>query len=164
MAAHLRRRHRRAAVDARNGYLSAVWTLPKVVFRFVPSPFTTAIIATAIPAAMSPYSMAVAPDSSLTKRLRRFDITSTYLTFVKDGYLAEVKGCPVILPGERSALAGQGPRHQERAHAVVAHGGERHRRPSIALGSTFGRRVVAGSDARQQRRKRPAVSPGVLDR
>jgi hypothetical protein len=35
-----------------------------LVLSFVPSPFTTAIIASAMPAAISPYSMAVAPVSS----------------------------------------------------------------------------------------------------
>src|SRR5207237_10739273 len=55
-----------------NAYLSAVWTLVKVVFNFEPRPCTTAMIATEIPAAMRPYSMAVAPDSSFTKRLTRF--------------------------------------------------------------------------------------------
>ena len=35
-----------------------------VVFKFVPSACTVAMIATAMPAAMRPYSMAVAPDSS----------------------------------------------------------------------------------------------------
>jgi hypothetical protein len=34
------------------------------VFRVVPKPFTTAMIANAIPAAIRPYSMAVAPDWS----------------------------------------------------------------------------------------------------
>jgi hypothetical protein len=33
-------------------------------FRLVPRPFTTAMIASAIPAAIKPYSIAVAPDSS----------------------------------------------------------------------------------------------------
>ena len=32
------------------------------LFRLVPRPFTTAIIASAIPAAIKPYSIAVAPD------------------------------------------------------------------------------------------------------
>jgi hypothetical protein len=35
-----------------------------LVLSLVPSPFTTAIIASAMPAAISPYSMAVAPVSS----------------------------------------------------------------------------------------------------
>ena len=34
------------------------------VLRFDPIPFTTAMMASAIPAAIKPYSMAVAPDSS----------------------------------------------------------------------------------------------------
>jgi hypothetical protein len=34
----------------------------------VPTPLTIAIMATEMPAAISPYSMAVAPDSSPTKR------------------------------------------------------------------------------------------------
>jgi hypothetical protein len=41
----------------------------KVVFSFVPRPFTTAIMATEIPAAIRPYSMAVAADSSCEKAL-----------------------------------------------------------------------------------------------
>jgi len=36
----------------------------KVAFSFVPRPFTTAMIATEMPAAMSPYLMAVAAVSS----------------------------------------------------------------------------------------------------
>ena len=40
-------------------------TLPKVTVNWVPRPFTTAMIATEMPAAMRPYSMAVAPDSLL---------------------------------------------------------------------------------------------------
>lgn len=35
-----------------------------LVFRLVPRPLTTAMIASEMPAAISPYSMAVAPDSS----------------------------------------------------------------------------------------------------
>jgi hypothetical protein len=34
------------------------------LFRLVPRPLTTAMIASAIPAAIKPYSIAVAPDSS----------------------------------------------------------------------------------------------------
>src|SRR5262245_54954963 len=47
-------------------YLSAVWTLVKVVINFEPRPCTTAMMATEMPAAIRPYSMAVAPDSSFT--------------------------------------------------------------------------------------------------
>src|ERR1700688_2887646 len=45
----------------------------KVVLSFVPRPFTTLMIATEIPAAIRPYSMAVAPDSS-AKNWRHFGI------------------------------------------------------------------------------------------
>ena len=37
---------------------------PNLWFRLVPRPFTTLMIASAIPAAIRPYSIAVAPDSS----------------------------------------------------------------------------------------------------
>jgi hypothetical protein len=40
-----------------------------VVFSFVPRPFTTAMIAIEMPAAIRPYSMAVAADSSCKKAL-----------------------------------------------------------------------------------------------
>lgn len=46
-------------------YFSALDTLVKVLFSWVPSPWTTAIIATEIPAAIKPYSIAVAPRSLL---------------------------------------------------------------------------------------------------
>src|SRR5580704_15729786 len=59
-----------SAFDAR--YLPAVasceLTVLKVVCNWVPRAFTTAMIATEIPAAINPYSMAVAPDSSFAKR------------------------------------------------------------------------------------------------
>ena len=54
--------------------MSAVCTLVKVALSLVPRPCTTAMIATEMPAAIRPYSMAVAPDSSFTKRLTRFFI------------------------------------------------------------------------------------------
>ena len=44
------------------------------VLSFEPRPCTTAMMATEIPAAIRPYSMAVAPDSSFTKRETRFVI------------------------------------------------------------------------------------------
>ena len=50
-------------------YFSAVEIEPNVPFKLVPTPLTTEIIATEMPAAISPYSMAVAPDSSLRKAL-----------------------------------------------------------------------------------------------
>jgi hypothetical protein len=48
-------------------YFSAVLTVPKVVVRFVPTPLTTVIMTTAMPAAIRPYSIAVAPDVSRRK-------------------------------------------------------------------------------------------------
>ena len=54
----------------RNGrvvYFSEVETVEKVLFRLVPRAWTVAMIATAMPAAMRPYSIAVAPVSSARK-------------------------------------------------------------------------------------------------
>ena len=56
----------------RNGntnYFNDVETVEKVVFKLVPRAWTVAMIATAIPAAIRPYSMAVAPVSSARKRI-----------------------------------------------------------------------------------------------
>lgn len=50
-------------------YLSADDTDKNVVLRFEPSPFTTGIIARAMPVAMRPYSIAVAANSSFRKAL-----------------------------------------------------------------------------------------------
>src|SRR6266511_679372 len=49
-------------------YFSAFCTLVKVPLRFVPTPCTTTMMATEMPAAMRPYSIAVAPESSRKKR------------------------------------------------------------------------------------------------
>jgi hypothetical protein len=43
-------------------YFNEVLTDENVVLRVLPKPLTTAIIASAIPAAIRPYSIAVAPD------------------------------------------------------------------------------------------------------
>src|ERR1700733_9196642 len=51
------------------GYLRADETEVNVVLSLAPRPFVTVIIATAIPAAISPYSIAVAADSSIRKVL-----------------------------------------------------------------------------------------------
>src|ERR1700694_3048013 len=48
----------------REAYFSEVLIVVKVPVRAVPTPLTATMIAIAIPAAISPYSMAVAPDSS----------------------------------------------------------------------------------------------------
>jgi hypothetical protein len=55
-------------------YFSAVATLVKVALRDEPKVDTTVMIATEMPAAMRPYSIAVAPDSSAKKRLNLFMI------------------------------------------------------------------------------------------
>jgi hypothetical protein len=54
--------HRQQADSVQQTYFNAVETVEKVLFNWVPRPCTTAMIATAIPAAIRPYSMAVAPD------------------------------------------------------------------------------------------------------
>jgi hypothetical protein len=48
-------------------YLSAAWIEVNVMFSLDPRPLVTAMIATAIPAAIRPYSMAVAAVSSRIK-------------------------------------------------------------------------------------------------
>ena len=54
-------------------YFSDVLIVPKVPLSLVPTPCTETIIAIAIPAAIKPYSIAVAPDSSLKNaRVRDF--------------------------------------------------------------------------------------------
>ena len=60
-------------------YLSWVEMLVNLVFNVEPRPFTTAMIATEMPAAMRPYSMAVAPELSFTKRTKRFFIESSLI-------------------------------------------------------------------------------------
>ena len=50
-------------------YLRADETEVNVVLSLAPRPFVTVIIATAIPAAMRPYSIAVAADASLRKAM-----------------------------------------------------------------------------------------------
>src|ERR1017187_5413876 len=64
--------------DLRNYFICAV-TLAKVVFSLVPRPLTTAMIATEMPAAIRPYSMAVAPELSFTKRTKRFFIGNSMI-------------------------------------------------------------------------------------
>src|ERR1700730_18910833 len=53
-----------------HGHRTALATLAKVALRFVPTSFTAVMMTTAMPAAMSPYSIAVAPDSFLRKFAR----------------------------------------------------------------------------------------------
>jgi len=56
-------------------------TAVNVAFKFVPVVFTAAIIATEMPAAMRPYSIAVAPDSSRTNCLM-IDLTDVSLCWL----------------------------------------------------------------------------------
>ena len=53
---------RRSDAQQQNGYFNEVLIELSMVFRLLPSPLTTAMIASAIPAAIS--RIAVAPDSS----------------------------------------------------------------------------------------------------
>jgi len=55
----------------------AVATVVNAVVMFVPSVPTMPTIATEMPAAMRPYSMAVAPDSSLAKSFINLVMTSS---------------------------------------------------------------------------------------
>ena len=68
---------RPAGADVRrsdeHAYFNAVCTDVKVVFRLLPVLWTATMIATEMPAAMRPYSIAVAPDS-LRKKERSFDM------------------------------------------------------------------------------------------
>ena len=48
-----------------------------LVFKVLPRPLTAAIMASEMPAAIRPYSMAVAPDSFFTKRAIRFFIDNS---------------------------------------------------------------------------------------
>jgi hypothetical protein len=66
-------------------YLSAVATLVKVVFRLDPNVPTTVMIATEIPAAMRPYSMAVAPCSSVRNFFKRILICDALSAAIRKG-------------------------------------------------------------------------------
>jgi hypothetical protein len=61
-------------------YFSEVLMSVNLVLRFVPRPLTTAIMASEMPAAIKPYSMAVAPDSS-EKKLNKVRFNTASLGF-----------------------------------------------------------------------------------
>jgi hypothetical protein len=61
-------------------YFNELLILVNWVLRFVPRPLTTAIMASAIPAAIRPYSIAVAPDS-LEKKLNKVRFNTASLDF-----------------------------------------------------------------------------------
>src|SRR5258706_4827703 len=71
--------HRRPALVCCCVYLSDVLIAPNLVLRLPPMPLTAPMIASEIPAAISPYSMAVAPDSSFRKRTKSLDIAKPLL-------------------------------------------------------------------------------------
>ena len=59
-------------------YFNEVLIEVKVLPSFVPRPFTAAMIASEIPAAIRPYSIAVAPDSSLANSEIKCRKTASY--------------------------------------------------------------------------------------
>src|SRR4051812_29035811 len=69
-----------AGPEAGSYWLSAVLRVVNLVFRVPPSVLTMAMIASEMPAAIRPYSIAVAPDSSDRKLKNvRFNSTSAVL-------------------------------------------------------------------------------------
>jgi hypothetical protein len=58
-------------------YFSELLIETNFALSFVPRPLTATMIAIEIPAAIRPYSMAVAPDSSFMKRTKRLVITNS---------------------------------------------------------------------------------------
>jgi hypothetical protein len=65
-------------------YFSELLIAVYFVLRFVPRPLTTAMMASAIPAAIKPYSIAVAPDSS-DKNFKRVRCNSASIGFARAG-------------------------------------------------------------------------------
>src|SRR5689334_17263931 len=75
-----------ATLRERTDYFSDVFTEVNFSLRFVPRPLTTAMIAREMPAAIRPYSIAVAPDSS-DKNFEKtcFNSTSKFWVWVPRG-------------------------------------------------------------------------------
>ena len=72
------------------GYFSEVEMLLKLVLSCVPTPCTAVMIAIAMPAAIRPYSMAVAPDSSLkNSEMSDFMAGSTSIWCAQNGGLPQ---------------------------------------------------------------------------
>src|SRR5262249_18343491 len=80
----------RPAVSMSGDYFRFALTLANVPFRLEPSEFTATMIATEMPAAIRPYSIAVAPRSSRMKDLRSFITISTLPNFCARQYLGAV--------------------------------------------------------------------------
>ena len=76
------------------GYFSEVEMLLKLVLSCVPTPCTAVMIAIAMPAAIRPYSMAVAPDSSL----KNFEM-SDFMAGSTSVWCAQNGGLPQFLCG-----------------------------------------------------------------
>jgi hypothetical protein len=77
-------------------YFNEVLTELKTELRLVPIPLTAAIIAIAIPAAIRPYSMAVAPDSFVRNVKSMFFMDSaSHVTFQQEP--ASFGQAPVLL-------------------------------------------------------------------
>src|SRR6266702_2821524 len=74
---------RMLAIAEGSGYFSDVLIVLKLVLSWVPTPCTAVIMAMAMPAAIRPYSIAVAPDS-LLKNLKIRDfiavLTSVFMS------------------------------------------------------------------------------------
>jgi hypothetical protein len=73
-------------------YLSWVEMLLNFVFKVEPIELTVAMITTEIPAAIKPYSMAVAPDSFLRNARTRDMLTNSLSLCVRDRSVASIKG------------------------------------------------------------------------
>src|SRR5258705_4545052 len=67
----------------RTRYFNEVLIDVNLSFRLVPRPLTTAMIASAMPAAIKPYSIAVAPDSS-DRKFKRVRFNSASVGFGMD--------------------------------------------------------------------------------
>jgi hypothetical protein len=87
----------------RPAYFNCVEIEVNVVLSLVPRPFTTVMMAMEMPAAIRPYSMAVAPDSSLRKALSVFMGPADSTAAVRVWLLRPQKG-----PGRCSIQPGQG--------------------------------------------------------
>src|SRR5690349_18273567 len=76
--------------------------LVKLAFRVVPMQVTTAMMATEMAAAMRPYSLAVAPDSSFTKRETRVFIAG----LLRSTWLSDTPSGPRYDPSDQNMTAG----------------------------------------------------------
>src|SRR5258708_37615243 len=81
-------------------YFSELLMLSNFVLSWVPRPFTMVMIAIAIPAAIRPYSMAVAPDSSLKN-----DLMIDFMDWLRPGVnVPGTQGAPVVPSWEPTGI------------------------------------------------------------